>query len=350
MNEQRKASKHETSPSPVVHNWWRVAAAWVGAPVIATIVFGLVLASSASWFLNETIAALIAALIATAWYLSGSGFRAVIAGSVLVVGSGILLALVFLAPLGELLFNAPLPSALSPPPPVYAPPLDALPSPSRLYPPLLRDAPRLGALAPETLDFPRFPWPPPQASARLVLPSNFFSDDVYLKDVADRLIAAFDGQRYEYSFLYYPHGFALVSRIERINDDATSATSPQRWELDIRASTASLRRLLLGLFTAPEGYFRVIAFVVTDEPFGQTDDIATTPEAQKWLAEGFNVLPAQVAGMRVNGLTRCTSLIYEFRGRGFGETVQVVLPGKFEARRHLEQAGIWRALEAAVQR
>jgi hypothetical protein len=54
----------------------------------------------------------------------------------------------------------------------------------------------------EELAFPRFPWPPPQASARLVLPSHFFSDDVYLKDVADRLIAAFDGQRYEYSFRF----------------------------------------------------------------------------------------------------------------------------------------------------
>jgi hypothetical protein len=202
----------------------------------------------------------------------------------------------------------------------------------------------------EELAFPRFPWPPPQASARLVLPSHFFSDDVYLKDVADRLIAAFDGQRYEYSFLSVPRGFALVSRIERINDDATSAASPQRWELDIGVSTASLRRLLLGLFTAPEGYFRVIAFVVTDVPFGQTDDMATALEAQEWLAKGFNVLPEQVAGMRVNSLTRYTSLIYEFRGRGFGEAVQVVLPGKFEARRHLEQAGIWRVLEAVVRR
>jgi hypothetical protein len=120
--------------------------------------------------------------------------------------------------------------------------------------------------------------------------------------------------------------------------------------LDIGVSTASLRRLLLGLFTAPEGYFRVIAFVVTDVPFGQTDDMATALEAQEWLAKGFNVLPEQVAGMRVNSLTRYTSLIYEFRGRGFGEAVQVVLPGKFEARRHLEQAGIWQVLEAVVRR
>lgn len=80
-----------------------------------------------------------------------------------------------------------------------------------------------------------FPWPPPQASARDVIPKGFFSTCKTLGDVNVILRSALDKAEY-FEKSYYPigdgeHGFVVTTRLEQINEDATSIKGTDRWAI-----------------------------------------------------------------------------------------------------------------------
>jgi hypothetical protein len=188
---------------------------------------------------------------------------------------------------------------------------------------------------------PSFPWPPPQASATVVLPAQFFEGAGRNRDYADRLSRALNEGRYEYRYFGVPDGFAIVSRIERISDDGGLVEEDRRWSLSEGVQYRSLADFLRGVFIPPEGYFRVIVFVVTDTEFSQSPAAPTTIDALAWLRTGFNSLPEAVASAEVTSGTRCTALVYEFRGRGFDAQATVLQPGRFDARHHLLTGRVW---------
>jgi hypothetical protein len=198
----------------------------------------------------------------------------------------------------------------------------------------------------DALHVPYLEWPPPEASATLVLPQRFFVGATFLSHIATRLEDALQAGGYEYRFLGAPNGFALISRIERIREDGAPDASPGRWDLD-RKIEWSLPALLRGLFSAPEGYFRVIVLVVTNEEFGQSGHRASSEEALKWLRFGLNALPPAIGALPVESRVRCTALVYEFSSQGFDGVAVVKRPGRFEARHHLEKAGLWSVWEGS---
>ena len=80
--------------------------------------------------------------------------------------------------------------------------------------------------------------------------------------------------------------------MERVNADGRSKSLPGRWELEQeRSPRLSLTEYLQALFTANPGYYRVIVFVVTDQPFAAGKNSVSSDEATSWLADGFNDLP-----------------------------------------------------------
>jgi hypothetical protein len=199
---------------------------------------------------------------------------------------------------------------------------------------------------PAPLDtLPAFPWPPPEASGKTVLPKSFFQQVETLGDFEQRLVDALDRKNYEYSFLEVPNGFAMVSRLERIASDGSSAPPPNRWTDHDFSRVTSLADFLRGVFVAPSGHYRVIVFVVTDVDFGQSKEVAAAADAKGWLRAGHNVLPDDVRRARVGTSFRCTALVYEFSRDGFDGPTTLQRPGQFETRTHLEKAGIWQTLE-----
>src|SRR3546814_4491133 len=87
------------------------------------------------------------------------------------------------------------------------------------------------------------------------------------------------------------------------------------------------------LFSAPEGHYRVIVFVVSDKPFATSRGAASREQAAAWLQGGLNLLPAAIANLPVSANHACTALIYQFHKQGFqGEAVSV-LDGAPEADR-----------------
>ncbi|MEL6863643.1 MAG: hypothetical protein AAFP19_04455, partial [Bacteroidota bacterium] len=143
-----------------------------------------------------------------------------------------------------------------------------------------------------------------------------------------------------------PNGFALVTRIEQINADASPKANPDRWELSTKSpSSFTLRDYLRALFTAPEGRFRVLAFIFTDQSFVQSRQSINKKEAVQWLSKGANRLPKSYRTMPFTADYACTAMIYEFSKVGNDEPI-FADPSIHQGRTHLIRSDLWDFLEA----
>jgi hypothetical protein len=197
---------------------------------------------------------------------------------------------------------------------------------------------------------PEFPWPPPQASASYVLPDRLLADYHTVGEVAGAILNALEQSGYvERSFFQTKAGgVALVTRLERINDDGTPSPAAERWPNtgQYSASREGLLQFLEGLFYVDPGHYRVIVFVLQDMPFSQSSTNVTAKEARAWLTSGANVLPPDIAARPFGGANggHCTALIYEFASDG---TNVRVVESQLTGKEHLEKAGLLATLGTA---
>jgi hypothetical protein len=204
--------------------------------------------------------------------------------------------------------------------------------------------------APPESGIPEFPWPPPRASATEVIPSKLLkakTGATSLRDVERRIRQVLGENGYsEASFYAVPDGFALVTRLEQINDDGTPKEGPQRWSLEVpRLSEFSFSAYLRALFLAPPGYFRVIVFIVTPHPIVQSEAKVTPKEAGHWLTAGADRLPESLGTLDFSREAYlCTALVYEFNRRTESDEPAILDPGNIPGRIHLLKAGLWEAL------
>src|SRR5262249_38596515 len=146
---------------------------------------------------------------------------------------------------------------------------------------------------------------PPAASASYVLPDYLFERSQRLREIVATITLALEFNGYvERSFLRTEAGgVALVTRLERINDDGSSAVGHNRWSVGQRhpASTYELASFLRGLFYADPGRYRVIVFILQDLPFSQSSQSITEKDARAWLRGGANILPPGARGTAICG-------------------------------------------------
>ena len=208
-------------------------------------------------------------------------------------------------------------------------------------------APTEGEPRYEVVQLPEFPWPPPAASASYVLPDTLLASYHTVGAVVGEIISALERSGYvERSFFRTEAGgVALVTRLERINDDGTSSAATERWPGDRQhyESRDSLFQFLKGLFYVDAGHYRVIVFILQDLPFSQSSANITGEEARAWLTTGANVLPPEIAARPFGGSYggHCTALIYEFASDG---TKVRVVESRLTGKEHLDKAGLLAAL------
>ncbi len=153
----------------------------------------------------------------------------------------------------------------------------------------------------EQRTYPEFPWPPPQASATVIITKELLSTPirqvVYLGDIDMIMRTALEASGYiEKSYFAVPDGFALVTRLEQINSDGSPKELPDRWSTEVRAMRQfTLKEYLRALFTANPGHYRIIVLIVTSYPFSQSDKIVDQKGAVDWLRRGLNKLPPLIA-------------------------------------------------------
>jgi hypothetical protein len=224
-----------------------------------------------------------------------------------------------------------------PPPPAQPTPAPPTSAPTPTAPPA-SGAPGGAPSRAETI--PQFPWPPPAASATYVLPENVFERGRTTGQVVMTIIAALERRGYvERSFFTTPaDGVVLVTRLERINEDGSSAADLQRWPAvgEAARSSVGFAQFLRGLFYVDPGRYRVIVFILQDAPFRQSPEQQITgQQARAWLRTGANVLPRELAERGYKG--DCTVLVYEFASDG---TAVRVVESRLTGLQHLEKAGV----------
>ena len=114
---------------------------------------------------------------------------------------------------------------------------------------------------------PVFPWPPPAGFKKTIIPSSLLAENTNtLGQVYDQLVQALSRDAgFEWGlFGNVPSGFALIARMERIGSDGKPYPGQARW-CTAGEPYLSFRDFLGNLFFEKPGYFRVIAFVVTDD-------------------------------------------------------------------------------------
>jgi HEAT repeat protein len=189
-------------------------------------------------------------------------------------------------------------------------------------------------------NFPQFPWPPPPWSFKEIVPKNLLgAQNVDLSRVADRLATALRAASpdYDYGLFEIPGGFVLLARLERITPDGTRLPGRGGWSEDPIVAT-SLEDYLIDLFFSPPGYYRVVAFAITNE-----EPIKPAPEAElPRFGEGAKSLPDRIAQLPFSD-RQAYALIYTFK-RYDGAKMVLNYQGSPSGLSHLVASGIWGAL------
>lgn len=189
-----------------------------------------------------------------------------------------------------------------------------------------------------------FPWPPPAPSdRRLLQPSQLGGDPpATWGHVADRLIALMQRARYPtWGFYLAPGGFAVIPRIEQLDQNGTALAGTERWATEVKLASTSV---LDGIFTVrrPKGIYRAIAFVITTDPRSGgpvTDPKRMLETARRWGLSGALDLPQALRSRPLTADQRLFALVYEFESELGGQT-KVNAPGRWDLDWHFTNAGL----------
>jgi hypothetical protein len=196
---------------------------------------------------------------------------------------------------------------------------------------------------------PEFNLPPPQPSATDVLPGTYFTDCKYLKQINTKLLAALAGCGYSRrSYYHAPNGFALVTQLERINENGMPKQEKERWETDMSlASVFSLKSYFKSLFFSNQGYYRCIVFLITNANYTSSQTTATKKLANEWLKDGSNKLNTEIGDLPVTDDYSFDVLIYEFKKNenDNGMDCSIVLPSPITGRTHLKNTEFFKYLK-----
>lgn len=192
---------------------------------------------------------------------------------------------------------------------------------------------------------PQFPWPPPRFSTRQEIPSTFLGKSTSrLGDVYVKLTEALDRAGYSDRSVYgLPGGFAIVTRLERIEPDGAPFAGDQRWTDDLLPPQGFID-YLGSLLTASSGDFRLMVLAVTDQVVAPTSLPMAESTATQLFQGGANNITSAIAGLSFKS-HECSALIYQFKKKA-GSVAEV--SGSLTGKEHLERSGLLPLLEPAA--
>lgn len=188
-----------------------------------------------------------------------------------------------------------------------------------------------------------FPFPPPLGYTYAVLNDAIFRNCHLLGDAAGIIHKAITSSTCDYEDVGYyaiPDGFVVVTKVEEINDDATSVSGRDRFS-EGRYQSMSI----LDFFAPRKGHFRVFAFLVTDVPFNATSTPVTAGSALEWIRLAANVLPDAIKNKPFRSGYNCTVIVYEFKSEDANTHLSPLQSPLFSAQTHLQKSHIAESLQ-----
>ena len=193
---------------------------------------------------------------------------------------------------------------------------------------------------------PALPWPMPQPSAWAALDKTLLGRDATaLKDVEAKLAKALVATGFsEPGIFSAPSGFALLAQVERIHEDGTPYSPPDRWSSGkLALRSFSLKDYLSSLFFDTPGEFRLFVFIITTGLNPVKSDATLPQEAARNLAaKGGRILPDAIGNLTLKD-RNCFVLVYQFQ-REQGQFTTLSQNG-ISALEHMQKAGIARAIQ-----
>lgn len=201
-------------------------------------------------------------------------------------------------------------------------------------------------------------WPPPSGASLSASTSASAARAGELSRIAHRIAtelhaAGYQERRWYPIGLEYRHGFAVTTRLEAVNDDATPKSGPERWSA-LYPDAVNLRWLTLArrVPLPHPGRYRAFLFAVTDLPLGASS------LAPRWnedtVMDGPGVIarkstPDEMSASRDLSSYRLGVYVYQYErkqdqpqgelsARGIGESATPQLRGAALA--HLVEASL----------
>lgn len=192
---------------------------------------------------------------------------------------------------------------------------------------------------------PEFPWPPPDYTVATVLNNYYFRNARTLSDADSIIATVLDRCGYDdRSYFSIPNGFAIVTRIEQIQENGMALKDSLRWSTEVKSYVNfTWEAYFKALIFPAKGYFRIIVFAVTDQSFSSSGKQISKKNAEKWLRTGVAEMPSFLANSKYTAGYRCNAIIYEFKKEEAKEPV-LLQPGILTCREHLSSAKILLAL------
>lgn len=215
------------------------------------------------------------------------------------------------------------------------------PPPQSESPPVQSESP-----PPQSESLPNYEWPPETPSWTYQILQGSDGSGVSLYDIGERLYLALRSVNYfEYSYYRAPGGFVMVTRLEAIDTQGTPLQGERRFLLPNDDRDFEFADYIRSLFFAPTGYYRFIAFVVTDKPYVASPDVLSETTALNRLQGGATGLSEGFRHIPFSSSHRIDALIYEFRKTG-DANVKTLVPGRIPPDSHMGQSGLrWALLE-----
>jgi len=190
-------------------------------------------------------------------------------------------------------------------------------------------------------------WPPPRST----LTSGDSGDSLMglsLGEAADRIAAVlreagYSDQRWFAIGTSYAHGFAVTTRLERINEDGAPMPAAERWSsLFPEASTMLWLEGARHMRLPGRGRYRAFVVAFTDLPIGPTHR-APLWNHQTWLAERPEPPSSELrTDGRVPRAYRIGTYVYEYESESLdGEGEFVSSDAKLSAAAHIGTSGLF---------
>lgn len=199
------------------------------------------------------------------------------------------------------------------------------------------------------IEYPRFPFPPPMATATQIISPKIFANHRTYGEIDKTIGECLNESGYVSSKRQYyaiPNGYALVTRLEKINKDGSPRLGEERWEAQVKSTFKEFSVLdyLKALVMGEEANFRVLVFMITDIPLIQSDEITEMTTAKSWLKKGMNALPNDLAILEFTNRHKVNLLLYEFTQHESGKAT-LLQESRVDIEDHMMKTGIDELIE-----
>ncbi|WP_144389824.1 hypothetical protein [Phaeobacter sp. 22II1-1F12B] len=194
-----------------------------------------------------------------------------------------------------------------------------------------------------------FPIPAPRPSSSIPLSiveiSEEYGATTTLFELEETIRGALQSAGYfDVGTLSTPEGgIAIITPVEQITSSGTPVEGAQRWVADINRSNCgsfSLSCFLKALFLAPEGLYRVLVIVATDEPLRIATNVEFDQETMETLMGARRLdLNPDLSEISISKEHDVYLLVYEFSSTSPNEMLPEV-PGRIGIIEHLNSINL----------